>query len=299
VSAGLGVLLALWAQSARAEDEHVRRTESGHLLVRATVAGGEGWFVLDTAASSSLLSPGFAEEVLADREPWRHAPVAGVGGVVEAPVYRPIEVVVHDGEGAHVRTLDYAVVLAIPHLRGTVGDEVRGILGLDLLRSGAVQIDPAAPAVDWSVDPPPKRSARKLGTAPGKLLTTLLAVQAAPRSDAPIATVRGVLDLGSPVTIVNPIAAASLSLEPVAPLDPDDSAFSGADGHSVEGLEARDLQCEIVGSRAVVQPCTLVVADAPVFRSLSMHEGPSAVVGADMIGRPFVLDARRRLIWWR
>ncbi len=281
-------------------ETNIRRTRSGHLVVRATVEGGECWFVLDSAAATTLLEPSFAAEVVPEEKMAGETAIDGFGGPTDVGLVRKIEVALQEGSSMHTRKLDEAVLLALPDFQAALGVETCGVLGMDVLRQGPVAIDPVTPSIDWTVQRPPKRAAEKLGKVTGNLLTTLLAVRT-PDADAiaPLRTVRGVIDLGSPVTVLNDPAAFSLSLEPVAARDPEDALFSGADGRPVEGREARDLECELVGSAAVVSPCTLVVVDAPVFEVLELEDEPAAVLGTDVIRRPFVLDARKARLWWR
>lgn len=114
----------------------VRRTPTGHLLVRALVDGEDlGWFIFDSGAGTNCISNHVAKERLDG--PFGRIGARGIGGTVPAGFWRAGSLTVGP------LTLDAPVFLGLDlgFLSGPFGVEVAGIVGYEFLSRCTVEFD--------------------------------------------------------------------------------------------------------------------------------------------------------------
>ncbi len=118
-------------------------------LVKATVNGVEGVFILDTGASVTVLSTAFADKAgLADRISQPGARVNGKGDGVKFAGIRELRV----GE-ARFGAFD-ALLLDMAAFKSGLGVEPAGILGANVLMSAPLTLDYVKGAGRWNGAPP-------------------------------------------------------------------------------------------------------------------------------------------------
>lgn len=242
-----------------------------HAAVHVQLADGRtGLFVVDTAASATVISPGFF------KEPGEGAAeVHGAGGSSQMTIANDVELSV-DG-----RTVELPVVVVMNvALEGAEG--IDGILGIDVLREGVACIDVPGQRFTWLEHAPDDRPTR-FKHARAKLL------------EAPFwvgdRKVRGILDLGAAKTILNVRGAQGMPREP-------GETVTGLDGSSLRLGVLEQTECRFSGSEPVA--CTPRTAAMDVFETLRIEKKPSAIIGFDVLGQqPFVIDAANRKVWWK
>lgn len=114
----------------------VRRTPSGHLLVRALVDGEDlGWFIFDSGAGTNCISNSVAKDRLDG--PFGRIAARGVGGTVPSGFWRAGSLRVGP------LTLEEPVFLGLDldFLSGPFGVEVAGIVGYEFLSRCTVEFD--------------------------------------------------------------------------------------------------------------------------------------------------------------
>ncbi|MBK7403962.1 MAG: clan AA aspartic protease [Phycisphaerales bacterium] len=120
----------------------VKRAPTGHLLVKPLVNGQDlGWFILDTGAGASVLSPDAAAKIGAERI--GSIAASGVGGTVQTGFYRVDTIQI-----GQVTMKGQALIgLDLSFLKPYFGVDVGGLLGYDLLARCVADIDMSAAAV--------------------------------------------------------------------------------------------------------------------------------------------------------
>lgn len=120
-----------------------RKGPYGHLLVRASVGRGDpGWYILDTGASTSTLSPETARGV--GLEAAGSGVVVSVLGPASAPVYRADALRV----GPLTLLGPRLVELSMDGFGDAFGVPVAGVLGWDVLRRSVVGVSFQEPSID-------------------------------------------------------------------------------------------------------------------------------------------------------
>jgi hypothetical protein len=117
-------------------------TSTGHLLVRPLVNGRDvGWFIFDTGAGGTVISPAAADE--AGLDGFGHAAVAGVGGSIVARFRRGGSLEVGPARIADPLFIE----LDLGFLSPIFGLEVSGVCGYDLLSRAVVEVEVGAPRI--------------------------------------------------------------------------------------------------------------------------------------------------------
>ena len=231
-------------------------------------------FLLDTAASGSVASPGvLPDPALAAVETVPGGRIHGAAGAVpgDRQVLRT-----RLGLGPR-RSHEVALsLLPLEDLAATVGAPLGGVLGLDVLGLGTVWLDlPAGRLVlstgetqadpDGFVQVPLRRLADELVIVDVRL------------GDVRVAAV---LDLGAAVSIVN-TATAGLLLPAPDTTGVHQATAYGADG---PGLAAVPYQLGRLSLGGLEMPSLRTyVVDLPVFATLGLQEDPAMLLGLDVV----------------
>ncbi|MFH0944744.1 MAG: aspartyl protease family protein [Planctomycetota bacterium] len=114
----------------------VRRVPSGHILIRASLDGGdERWFILDSGAGAMCISPEVADEF--EMESFGKVPAAGVGGLTVSRFRRGASLTV----GPLYLANPTFVELDLAFLEPLFGVEIAGICGFGLFSRAVVVLD--------------------------------------------------------------------------------------------------------------------------------------------------------------
>ena len=277
-------------------------------------------WVLDSAASNSLIAPGAAD--LLGAQDTGVTATADTASSTGASGFRQVDLGVASLAGGLESGPLQPVVMELP----VAGD--CGLLGLDFLSRYDVdlRLRPSAPcaifhdagsAANGAVETSGLSALRCGRLASGLLVTSVTLSSGAPsaqrpdpvretamRNDGDGAPVQAIIDLGSPVTLVNWAAAATAGL-----FSADDprvrqtgDVIAGASGEPVRVAEAT-LTLELGGG--VRRENVLVnIADLPVFAAVGLP-GAAAVLGLDSLapraeeaaGSRLVLAARDATAW--
>ncbi len=116
----------------------VRRVPTGHFLVKPRIDGRDvGWFIFDTGAGGSTLSPEVARAL--------ELPVVGEGGVMSVFGYTPARI-----HRAHTLTLGPLTIrrpvfveFDLAPFEGPLGEKIAGIVGYDVMRRAIVELEVA------------------------------------------------------------------------------------------------------------------------------------------------------------
>lgn len=120
----------------------VKRVATGHLLVKPLVNGQDvGWFIFDTGAGASVLSPDAAAKLGIERI--GSIAASGVGGTVQSGFYR-VDALTIGPVTVHGQAL---IGLDLSFLKPYFGVDVGGLLGYDLLARCVAEIDMSAAAI--------------------------------------------------------------------------------------------------------------------------------------------------------
>src|SRR5690606_30260694 len=126
------------SETPRAISEIPMAHHEGRLLVPVELAGiGERYFLLDTAAGASVVSPRVRSALNPGPDEVRMERVIGATGAGELETVRIASL--RFGSGTHVGV--WALVADLPDFREFEGLAVEGILGVDVLGSYDVMID--------------------------------------------------------------------------------------------------------------------------------------------------------------
>ncbi|MDX2131798.1 MAG: retropepsin-like aspartic protease [Planctomycetota bacterium] len=147
----------------------VKRTPTGHLLVRPMVNGrAPGWFIFDTGAGVCVIAKSVAESL--DLRRAGQVDAVGVGGDANAsPVFRASTIAL-----GPVTLTDHPVMLAdLAFLKQHLGDEIAGVIGYGLLSRCVAEIDIGAPRIALHA-PDAFELASRAGDAPPPAWTDLV-----------------------------------------------------------------------------------------------------------------------------
>lgn len=290
-AAGLVLLAAIVAASPRPTS--VLQARSGHTTVRqetvevplliaegrvivpvAVEGAGKQFFILDTAASSSVISSRLRGQLEVDPSGVRRDTVRGASGhtVMEKVLLPGV------GIGGETFTDVDAVVTDISDFREYEGRQVEGILGTDVLQRYDLEIDAAGGVMRLH-----RREGKKTEGASGipfesrsasGFVEFELSVNGQP--------VRGVLDTAARRSVFNWAAAWAAGVSPEDPaLRERAKGTRGIGGRSTQTYlyTFDDLQLGPAHLRAA----EVKIADLPVFEVLGIAEGPAMLVGIDVL----------------
>lgn len=126
----------------------LRRTASGHILVRPLLDGREvGWFLLDTGTGVNCLDPTVLDRIpdflKSGEDGRREVSIVGLGGSVQGELHAggSLELGAMRAEALEWVTLDLAPLLEV------VGVPLAGVLGGDLFERAVVDIDLSAQTI--------------------------------------------------------------------------------------------------------------------------------------------------------
>lgn len=242
----------------------------GHVLVPVSIDGGESlFFVLDTAAGRTLVTPSLVERLGLEEVPGESVTTLGVHGKSENPIVKIQSVAVGD---AHVGNVT-AIVLDLQHI--TRGDwHVDGVLGMDFLTRFDVRLDFRASLVSFysaasnrssCVACPAGIDGIGFETIDPGFIVLPATLDAKP--------VSAVLDSGSGHSGINVNAATALgvSLPPMTSVAPAGHGF---------GLQTGPMR---LGDTTLSERVTLRVMDHPVMESLGLASRPNMLLGTDQL----------------
>lgn len=264
---------------------------TGHISAPVKVNDSETFeFILDTAASKTVVAPSLAASLSLQPFPGASEPMVGATGSSVADVFalRSLEL---DGKRQ-------GLVRAVGHDAVPAQGTARGILGADILANYVVELDLKSGevrlhdsdkvfAVDgWQVEPLTfNRRAFPLlrGTLDGVPITI-------------------VLDTGSPLTLINGAAARAVGPSDGRADPPQRNHqgqglhIQGATGHAMS-IQFRDFK-SLSGANTKFEAKRIAVADLPVFSNLGLNDTPAMILGIDKLrGSHLVLDyPRSRLL---
>jgi predicted aspartyl protease len=176
-------------------------------------------------------------------------------------------------------------VLALDTLSAQVGTRLAGILGLDVLARGVLELDLGRRVVTLGEQSDP--SGPFDGESPIRRGAGGLVLLSAVVNRAEITVL---LDTGAAVSVLNPVAASAARLD----LDAGDEAGGPERGHAA-GIGAGRTgvgRARITGVRmgSIVLPVGPVyVADLPVIELLGLGAEPVMLLGADVLTGPLVV----------
>lgn len=253
-------------------------------------------FVLDSASSSSLISPALAARL---KRGSTGATVTGSSATGSLTGLRQVSLGRASIGGVPCGALD-AVVMELP----LADDERVGLLGLDMLRRLDVDLrfaDGAAlayPVGGFARAGAPDHGGRPLrpvrcAQSARGLLTCEVRLGTPWRADVRLTAI---VDSGSPTTIANWAAANAAGISRAdARLSPT-AAMMGASGEPVRIAEA-GATVQLGGSGAE-RRVTLSIADLPIFAALGQAAEPALIVGLDVVGADrLVLSVGTGAMW--
>lgn len=128
--------------SAVPADIEVKRTSTGHLLVRPTVNGNRpGWFIFDTGAGICCISTSHVAEF--DLRDAGSIGAVGVGGASGKRLYRANTVSL----GRLTLTDHPIMAVDLSFLRQHLGEEIYGVIGYGVLSHAIVELDIETPRI--------------------------------------------------------------------------------------------------------------------------------------------------------
>ena len=272
-----------------AVDLPIDRLASGHLIVPFAVGDEELAFVLDSGASTTVITPSTRDRMGIAPDAGQLVQASGANGqlagvrVVSLPAGR-----IQDRDYAPLT----AAVMDLSHLEDSIERRIDGILGRNFLIQHEVEID--FPAERLRLHDPGAMASGSLDA--GGLLATdygsfpagLIRIDV--RLDGGEAF-PAVFDLGAARSVLNWHAARAAGLDPAA------AGEQTGPGEELLGADDRPLAARVhrfesieLGALRFDGP-TLHVADLAVFETLGVAEGPAMVFGIDLLGdRRVVID---------
>jgi predicted aspartyl protease len=281
----------------------LRQVSTGQLLVPAHVGGGEElWFILDTGASATTITPATRKKLgLAGLGAHSQTDVVAAGGAkLGAQGYRL--------EHLRVGPREYgAMVVWEASLDEVPGDgvAVAGILGQDFLALHDVELDfdghklrlyPAGHGVGAITKP--------LAKVPFTVLPEgLLSIDVRVDDAAPLPAI---VDLGASASILNRRGAKLAGWEPPLRKEKGSSGAKGKRKAKAAAVGADGAAIAVVphpfghvdmGGRRVSDPL-FFVGDLPVFTTLHLGDRPAMILGLDVLGKhEVVIDYANRALY--
>ncbi len=261
---------------------------AGYLLLPGRLGSVTGFWVLDTAAGTTLIDPDLVpagtevrplsleETSTAGRRTIPFA-LGGAGGSVDA-VFGAVNLSVAVGS-LSLGDLDLIAGPPIPpKLRLRTGKPLLGILGLDVLRSfGSITLSfPTIESVAGraSIGGPADRA------EPADLSLPLSETKSALAAIGHVGAIQLslILDTGSPRTFLSTRAATTANLTSHSTaLEP-----TGLDGNPLAVREAT-AQLRLAGRS--LEPLAMVIADLPVLEPLDHGDQRAGLIGTDLLAR--------------
>lgn len=265
----------------------LEQLRSGHLIAPLVIGGEELVFILDTGASTSVVTPATQA-----RLGWKDedgTPVSAQGANGEVSDVRVFSV---DQASMGPRTYENlgVAVMDLSHLEAKLDRKIAGILGKNFLSRHELEVDFAHDAV--LLHPPGSVAEGKVDLEGLKSVSYdsfragLIRIEVGLDGGE---TFPAVLDLGAARSVVNVRAAEAAGKRRGKGLRKAPEALLGADGRPLPALLGT-FEHVTVGSVSFDQP-ELHVADLGVFATLGIQDGPAMVLGLDLLrGRRLVID---------
>lgn len=260
---------------------------TGHLVVPATANGKRYRFILDTGASTSVMTPATREALGLAEDDGMAVQASGANG--EVSDVRLMTVAELEVGGRAYRELTMAV-MDLGHLEAKLESSVDGILGRNFLMRNDVEIDFVAGKLRMF--------------EPGSIESGALSVaemDVVPYQSFPAGLIRidvelddkvtmpAVFDLGAGRSVLNWRAAKAAGLDPADANLEKGEDLVGADDRTMP--TSRHRFARLVAGALEVRGPTLHIADLEVFDTLGVGERPAMVFGLDMVDdRRVVLD---------
>lgn len=276
-------------------DLELARLESGHLTVPLRAGGQDFTFILDTGASTSVLTPEARDALGIAEDAGLEVEAAGANGSVNG-----VRLLTVDAVEVGPRTYKKLsmAVMDLGHLQAQLGRPVHGILGRNFLARNDIEIDFVSNKL--RMYPPGAIGSGELGTQ------DMIAV---PYGSFPAGLMRidvqlddtvelpAVFDLGAARSVVNWRAANAAGVDPKkAKKLPKAQALVGADDRGLE--TSRFTFGRLAAGELSVQRPVLHIADLEVFETLGVADGPAMVFGLDLVDdRRLVIDYAERRIF--
>ncbi len=245
------------------------------LVVTGAVHGGPPLtLIVDTGASGSVLAPDAARRSGLDPASGDPAAAQAADGVEQpTTLLPPVEVALGGHRFAEVRL----AVVDLAALTGSLGERIDGIVGLDLLGRGDLEVDRQAGVLRLHFAPP-------AWGASGCRFTLgeegLIHFPAALGDQA----VEAVLDLGAVASMLNWPAAGVAGIGRDHPgLERVPGAAAGARGGEFAVHRARIPRVQVCDLELRDQP--LLVSDIPAFTGVIADGTPALLLGNDILER--------------
>ncbi len=276
------LLSACAAHGSRVVTLPLRQVASGQIVVPVAIGDHrELWFVLDTGASGSTITPATRALLALTPDPGGDAidQAVGASGVREASRRYTIDLLRIGSRTYHELPVWEATLVGAQ----TEKPPIAGILGQDFLALHDLEIDFPGHAIRLHpIGKAPARGAHaiRFDAPPGGLLRVQV------RLDGGVA-IPAVIDLGASASIINRAAATSAGFD--ASKAPMAGAVAGADGVLIP-VAAHGFRRLDLGDTGFDSP-KLLVADLPVFGELGLAGGPAMILGLDLLGaRDVIVD---------
>jgi len=266
----------------------LERLASGHLVVPLRVEAHTFSFILDTGASTSVITPKTRDALGIAADAGMKVEAAGANGSVDGVRLLNVEAV-EVGPRTY-RDLSMAV-MELGHLESKLGAPVDGILGRNFLARNDVEIDFVTKklrmykpgAIDAGTLTVRQMIAVPYGSFPAGLMR--IDVQLDGKVDVP-----AVFDLGAARSVVNWHAARALGVDAKAAEKlPAAASVVGADDRAL--ATSRHTFGRLATGDLRVERPELHIADLEVFATLGVADGPAMVFGLDLVDdRRLVID---------
>lgn len=285
-AAGCALLLAMFAWqlaagSAWASTQALQRTQAGHLATEVLLQGhAPVLFNVDTGAATSALYEPMRRMLGLHPEAGARTLLVGAGGSHAIERYR-LPLLTAAGVQRH-DLLVAGLPVGVSH-----GDEVRGIVGGDVLSRHVVEFDLRANR--FGLHPPGTMPASAAGwdALPFRMRQDVGLIEIHVRIGG--TRVRAVLDTGARTSLVNWLAAGVAGISADSPALERGIGARGATMHTLAVARA-PFPDVVMGLTRFARP-NLAIADLPVFDALGMASSPAMILGLDLLeNRRFVVD---------
>lgn len=245
---------------------------SGLPVAEVRVEGhGPYRFVIDTAASNTVVLPALRNVLPITLERRDGQQVNGASGSAEVPMVGIRQLETQGRQFANLTAFDMPP--------GPVDAlQVHGILGADVIAHAILDIDPQAAA--WAIrDTAPVLPEGRVSHRVPITLDNARAPRVTVRIDG--VTIEAVVDTGARASIVNWRAASLLGLSPTTEGLRQGSPIKGVSSHATANVlhTARELQ---IGGASIKAP-EFRVADLPVFIVVGLADKPAIILGMDQL----------------
>ncbi len=265
---------------------------AGRLVVEASLGGfGPLDFVVDTAATASVVFQNLADRAAFEPSGEPPATVFGLSGIRSAATYR-----VGDLRVGGLALVDQVSPVLPDWLDGLATPQ--GVLGLDYFAETLAVFNYGSRVIELYDAAADRRalfsSDQGAGWSRARLALSTFGVAARPLHlvEVDFGRARSIallLDTGANATACNFAAAEFLRVLPVRARDPETAAIADIHGRRVDSLELTVPGLSISGARLSTN--SVYITDAPFFADVGYENRPFGVVGIDSLRRQdFAID---------